>query len=56
MNDLTEIEASSQSEALNNLDELGFKTNKERETFDDIEGVLSFIEKWTEKETNCLMI
>src|SRR5699024_1090622 len=35
--------------ALNNLDELGFKTNKERETFDDIEGVLSFIEKWTEK-------
>ena len=44
VNDLTEIEASSQSEALNNLDELGFKTNKERETFDDIEGVLSFIE------------
>lgn len=49
VNDLTEIEASSQSEALNNLDKLGFKTNKERETFDDIEGVLSFIEKWTEK-------
>lgn len=49
VNDLTEIEASSQSEALNNLDELGFKTNKERETFDDIEGVLSFIEKWTDK-------
>lgn len=49
VNDLTEIEASSQSEALNNLDELGFKTNKERETFDDIEGVLSFVEKWTEK-------
>src|SRR5699024_3173479 len=49
VNDLTEIEASSQSEALNNLDELGFKTNKERETFDEIEGVLSFIEKWTEK-------
>lgn len=49
VNDLTEIEASSQSEALNNLDEFGFKTNKERETFDDIEGVLSFIEKWTEK-------
>lgn len=49
VNDLTEIEASSQSEALNNLDELGFKTNKERETFDDLEGVLSFVEKWTEK-------
>lgn len=49
VNDLTEIEASSQSEALNNLDELGFKTNKERETFADIGGVLSFIEKWTEK-------
>ncbi|MGK9045290.1 NAD-dependent DNA ligase LigA [Mammaliicoccus vitulinus] len=49
VNDLTEIEAASQSEALNNLDELGFKTNKERETFDDIEGVLSFISKWTEQ-------
>ncbi|HAL09858.1 MAG TPA: NAD-dependent DNA ligase LigA [Staphylococcus sp.] len=49
VNDLTEIEAASQSEALNNLDELGFKTNKERETFDDIEGVLSFINKWTEQ-------
>ncbi|WP_323704371.1 NAD-dependent DNA ligase LigA [Mammaliicoccus sp. Dog046] len=47
VNDLTEIDADSQSEALNNLDELGFKTNKERETFDTIEGVLSFIEKWT---------
>nr|WP_263312808.1 NAD-dependent DNA ligase LigA [Mammaliicoccus sp. Marseille-Q6498] len=52
VNDLTEIEASSQSEALNNLDELGFKTNKERETFDDIEGVLSFIEKWTEQRND----
>ncbi|WP_239751367.1 NAD-dependent DNA ligase LigA [Mammaliicoccus sp. H-M34] len=49
VNDLTEIEAASQSEALNNLDELGFKTNKERETFDDIDGVLSFISKWTEQ-------
>ncbi|HCW35527.1 MAG TPA: DNA ligase, partial [Staphylococcus sp.] len=36
----------------NNLDELGFKTNKERETFDDIEGVLSFISKWTEQRNN----
>lgn len=52
VNDLTEIEADSQSEALNNLDELGFKTNKERETFDDIEGVLSFISKWTEQRNN----
>ncbi|MCY1028262.1 NAD-dependent DNA ligase LigA [Mammaliicoccus sciuri] len=52
VNDLTEIEADSQSEALNNLDELGFKTNKERETFDDIEGVLSFINKWTEQRNN----
>ncbi|MFE8114522.1 NAD-dependent DNA ligase LigA [Mammaliicoccus sciuri] len=52
VNDLTEIEADSQSEALNNLDELGFKTNNERETFDDIEGVLSFISKWTEQRNN----
>ncbi|UXU84723.1 NAD-dependent DNA ligase LigA [Mammaliicoccus sciuri] len=52
VNDLTEIEADSQSEALNNLDELGFKTNKERETFDDIEGVLTFISKWTEQRNN----
>ncbi|WP_204205842.1 NAD-dependent DNA ligase LigA [Mammaliicoccus sciuri] len=52
VNDLTEIEADSQSEALNNLDELGFKTNKKRETFDDIEGVLSFISKWTEQRNN----
>ncbi|MCY1048607.1 NAD-dependent DNA ligase LigA, partial [Mammaliicoccus sciuri] len=52
VNDLTEIEADSQSEALNNLDELGFKTNKERETFDDIEGVLSFISKWTKQRNN----
>lgn len=52
VNDLTEIEAKSQSEALNNLDDLGFKTNKERETFDDIEGVIKFIEKWTEKRNN----
>ncbi|MCD8797292.1 NAD-dependent DNA ligase LigA [Mammaliicoccus sciuri] len=52
VNDLTEIEADSQSDALNNLDELGFKTNKERETFDDIEGVLSFINKWTEQRNN----
>lgn len=52
VNDLTEIEADSQSEALNNLDELGFKTNKERETYDDIEGVLSFISKWTEQRNN----
>ncbi|WP_353463589.1 NAD-dependent DNA ligase LigA [Mammaliicoccus sciuri] len=52
VNDLTEIEADSQSEALNNLDELGFNTNKERETYDDIEGVLSFISKWTEQRNN----
>ncbi|UXV33234.1 NAD-dependent DNA ligase LigA [Mammaliicoccus sciuri] len=52
VNDLTEIEADSQSEALNNLDELGFKTNKERETYDNIEGVLSFISKWTEQRNN----
>lgn len=31
INDFTELDASSQSEALDELDELGFKTNHERE-------------------------
>lgn len=52
VNDLTEIEANSQSEALNNLDELGFKTNKERETVRSIDDVLKYIEKWTEERNN----
>ena len=32
-----------------NFDDLGFKTNQERERVADIDGVLDYIEKWTEK-------
>ncbi|MEK5037051.1 NAD-dependent DNA ligase LigA [Sporosarcina sp. FSL K6-3457] len=38
----------SHSESLNNLDVLGFVTNKERQHCATIEEVLAFIEKWTE--------
>ncbi|MEJ7346013.1 NAD-dependent DNA ligase LigA, partial [Staphylococcus haemolyticus] len=31
------------------LDDLGFKTNQERERVADIDGVLDYIDKWTEK-------
>lgn len=37
----------SHSESLNNLDALGFETNKERQHCTTIEEVLEFIEKWT---------
>ncbi|MCG2062386.1 NAD-dependent DNA ligase LigA [Staphylococcus epidermidis] len=49
VNDLTEFNATTQSEALEELDQLGFKTNQERERVSDIEGVLNYIEKWTGK-------
>lgn len=49
VNDLTEFNATTQSEALEELDQLGFKTNQERERVSDIEGVLNYIEKWTNK-------
>lgn len=49
VNDLTEFNATTQSEALEELDQLGFKTNQERERVSDIEGVLNYIEKWTSK-------
>lgn len=49
VNDLTEFNATTQSEALEELDHLGFKTNQERERVSDIEGVLNYIEKWTNK-------
>ena len=49
VNDLTEFNATTQSEALEDLDQLGFKTNQERERVSDIEGVLNYIEKWTSK-------
>ncbi|MCG2127404.1 NAD-dependent DNA ligase LigA [Staphylococcus epidermidis] len=49
VNDLTEFNATTQSDALEELDQLGFKTNQERERVSDIEGVLNYIEKWTSK-------
>ncbi|MCE5531234.1 NAD-dependent DNA ligase LigA [Staphylococcus pseudintermedius] len=47
INDFTELDASSQSEALDELDELGFKTNHEREKVKTIDEVLEYIKKWT---------
>ncbi|UXS30067.1 NAD-dependent DNA ligase LigA [Staphylococcus delphini] len=49
INDFTELDASSQSEALDELDELGFKTNHEREKVKTIDEVLEYIEKWTKQ-------
>ncbi|MBA4538248.1 NAD-dependent DNA ligase LigA [Bacillus aquiflavi] len=40
------------SEGLDFLDTLGFKTNKERKKFKDIDDVLQYIEEWTEKRGN----
>ena len=48
VNDFTDFNATTQSGALNELDQLGFKTNQ-RERVSDIEGVLKYIEKWTDK-------
>lgn len=49
VNDFTNFHATSQSEALDELDELGFKTNQNRKRELDIEGVLEYIKYWTEK-------
>lgn len=49
VNDFTNFHATSQSEALDELDELGFKTNQNRKRESDIEGVLEYIKYWTEK-------
>lgn len=43
------IGVESHSGSLDFLDELGFKTNKERRKCADIEEVISFIEEWSEK-------
>ncbi|QLK86416.1 NAD-dependent DNA ligase LigA [Staphylococcus sp. 17KM0847] len=48
INDFTELEATSQSEALDELDALGFKTNQERREVTSIDGVLDYIAYWTE--------
>ncbi|WP_411842353.1 NAD-dependent DNA ligase LigA [Salinicoccus sp. HZC-1] len=47
VNDLTELEATTQSGALDKLDQEGFKTNPERRLADDIETVIEYIEYWT---------
>ncbi|RNB61455.1 NAD-dependent DNA ligase LigA [Brevibacillus gelatini] len=39
----------SHSEGLELLESLGFKVNKERRVFDDIEELLAFIDSWTQK-------
>ncbi|MEJ7274158.1 NAD-dependent DNA ligase LigA, partial [Staphylococcus epidermidis] len=49
INDFTDFEATTQSGALDELDQLGFKTNHERMRVGDIEGVLEYIEKWTKQ-------
>ncbi|RIN71577.1 NAD-dependent DNA ligase LigA, partial [Staphylococcus simulans] len=43
INDFTELDATSQSEALTELDELGFKTNPERIIAKTIDDVLDYI-------------
>lgn len=48
VNDFTQFHAHTQSEALDELDKLGYKTNKERERVQTIEEVFDYIEKWTE--------
>lgn len=47
INDFTELDATSQSEALTELDELGFKTNPERIIAKTIDDVLDYIAHWT---------
>ncbi|AVP37521.1 NAD-dependent DNA ligase LigA [Staphylococcus felis] len=49
INDFTELDATSQSEALDKLDQLGFKTNQERSKAGSINDVIDYIEYWTEK-------
>lgn len=47
INDFTELDATSQSEALTEIDELGFKTNPERIIAKTIDDVLDYIAHWT---------
>ncbi|MDG0061644.1 NAD-dependent DNA ligase LigA [Priestia sp. P5] len=46
MTDTGEVEIDSHSESLNLLDELGFKTNRERQTCETIDDVIAYIESW----------
>ncbi len=50
--DLGETGVQKQSEGLDLLDELGFKTNKERQSCATIQDVLTYIQEWTEKRPN----
>ncbi|MBP2240901.1 DNA ligase (NAD+) [Cytobacillus eiseniae] len=50
--DIGETGVASHSDALNLLDTLGFKTNKERKKCENIEEVLAYIQKWTEERPN----
>ncbi|MDT4036179.1 NAD-dependent DNA ligase LigA, partial [Staphylococcus hominis] len=49
VNEFTDFSATTQSDALDELDRLGFKTNHERARVEDIEGVLEYIKKWTKQ-------
>lgn len=49
VNDFTDFNATTQSDALDELDRLGFKTNHERARVEDIEVVLEYIKKWTKQ-------
>ncbi|MGW9856301.1 DNA ligase (NAD+) [Staphylococcus hominis] len=49
VNNFTDFNATTQSDALDELDRLGFKTNHERARVEDIEGVLKYIKKWTKQ-------
>ena len=51
VNDLTNINAATQSEALEALDRHGFKTNKERRTAQSIDEVIEYINYWTTHRT-----
>lgn len=52
VNNLTELDASTQNEALDRLDEEGFKTNQERRRVGTIDEVLEYIEYWTNRRNN----
>ncbi|MFE0624300.1 NAD-dependent DNA ligase LigA [Priestia aryabhattai] len=49
MTDTGELEIDSHSESLNLLDDLGFKTNKKRQTCETIDDVIAYIESWQTK-------
>lgn len=52
VNDLRELDAASQSEALDTLDDIGFKTNHERKLCKNIDEVLDYITYWTEERNH----